>query len=87
MFHILGFIFFLVLIVLVFGLIIVLKIVGTVRRVGRRMKGTDKSSSPDYAYTGQQQSEDASSSAASARKKVFSDDEGEYVDFEEIKDK
>lgn len=65
----LRFYIFLVLIVLVFGLIIVLKIVGTVRRVGRRMKGTDKSSSSDYAYTGQQQSEDASSSAASARKK------------------
>lgn len=86
MFHILGFIFFLVLIVLVFGLIIVLKIVGTVRRVSRRMKGTDNTSSSDYSYAREQESENVSSSASSSRKKVFSDDEGEYVDFEEIKD-
>ena len=87
MFHILGFIFFFLLIIIIVGLIILFKIVGTVFRFGRRMKGTDQDSSyrphphPDETNGG------STASPAPNRKKVFDDDEGEYVDYEGIKDK
>lgn len=84
MFHLLGFLFFLVLVVVVLGLALVSRVIGTLFGWGR--KASD-------AFTGRS-SGDASSAASSSstppppsvssKKKVFDDDEGEYIDFEEI---
>ncbi len=87
MFHILGFIFFFLLIIIIVGLIILFKIVGTVFRLGRRMKGTDNASSHRPYTHSEDTGSESKPSPAPSRKKVFGDDEGEYVDYEEIKEK
>lgn len=58
MFHILGFIFFFILIILVIGLAILSKVIRTVLGVGRRMKGDEStrynrsgSASQDFAQS------------------------------------
>lgn len=84
MLHLLGTIFFILLFALLFGAIVVLSIVRKVFKAGRkaaeRAAGKDKthaSSSSYYSKTGEKTPQ---------KKKVFDKDEGEYVDFEEIKD-
>ena len=90
MFHILAFIFFIVLIVLVIGLTILAKIVNTVIRTGLRVKdaatsATGNSRTRTESYTSSDNSTAQTDRPASTRKKVFDSDEGEYVEFEEIK--
>ncbi len=85
MFHLLGFLFFLVLVVVVLGLALVSRVIGTLLGWGR--KASD-------AFTGRSSAGASSASSsrsatppppsASSKKKVFDDDEGEYIDFEEI---
>lgn len=84
MFHMLGFLFFLVLVVVVLGLALVSRVIGTLLGWGR--KASD-------AFTGRSSGDASSASSsrsatpppsASSKKKVFDDDEGEYIDFEEI---
>ncbi len=85
MFHLLGFLFFLVLVVVVLGLALVSRVIGTLFGWGR--KASD-------AFTGRSSAGASSASSsrsatppppsASSKKKVFDDDEGEYIDFEEI---
>lgn len=106
MFHILGFLFIIIVVILVIGL----SIIGTVLRSIFGLGGKRRASSGTYqngggsyqsggGYTfsgnGQQSSsshEDAERATADddvrgkQRKKLFAKDEGEYVDFEEIKD-
>lgn len=101
MFHILGFLFIIIIAVLLIGL----SIIGTVIRSifgfgGRRSTHTyqngNGSYQPDRGYSfndGQQsdfsQGEEVEPEEGTIhpkRKKLFSKDEGEYVDFEEIKD-
>lgn len=85
MFHLFGFLLFFLLIIVVVGV----SLVGGVLRLlfGGRRKGA----STGYGhYTGADQAQhtDASSEASSRterRKKIFGDDEGEYVDYEEVK--
>ena len=96
MFHILGFIFFFVLIILIIGFIILWRIVNTFLGIGKRMAGgaTPNASTQNQQRTSYQRDENSSNSARSQsttstnsdKKKVFDDDEGEYVEFEEIKD-
>ncbi len=87
MFHILGFIFFFLLIIASVGRIILSKIVGTFFRFGRRRKGTDNASSHRPYTHSEDTGSESKPSPVPNRKKVFGDDEGESVDYEEIKEK
>lgn len=89
MLHILGFLFFTVLIIFVIGVAILAKIVRTVTRAGQRMKDAT-SSARNYSNqtkntSSSQQTSSQTNQPASSRKKIFDSDEGEYVEFEEIK--
>lgn len=96
MFGFLSFILFFVFIIFIIGLSILAKIIGTVIKAGKRMTGTDRTSSyenprnkadSDTEYTGTTSSESHHRKATQGpRKKIFGDDEGEYIEFEEIKD-
>jgi predicted lipid-binding transport protein (Tim44 family) len=89
MFHILGILFFLAIFVVLFGLGIVLRIVMSLMGIFRPRKQSHSS------YSSQRSSNETESSSSSkstngsvsnGRKKIFGDDEGEYVDFEEVND-
>lgn len=97
MFHILGFIFFFILIILVIGLVVLSKVVRTIFGLGRRMTGSSstqrrsqtyqRSTSSDYRSSdSESRNSQQSAGSASGRKKIFDSDEGEYVDFEEVKE-
>lgn len=96
MFHILGFIFFFILIILVIGLAILSKVIRTVLGVGRRMKGDESTryNRVGIGFTGLRSKPKhnprkyPSNNTSEGRRKgkVFDEDEGEYVDFEEIKE-
>lgn len=96
MFHILGFIFFFILIILVIGLAILSKVIRTVFGIGRRMKGQEssrynrsESAFKDFTQSQSTTNENARNNKTSGGRrkgKVFDEDEGEYVDFEEIKE-
>ena len=84
MFHILGFIFFIIIFVLLIGLVLVYKIVKSVLNVGKK---TARQNNEDY-NTGQGGGYTRTRKETSkSKKKVFDDNEGEYIEFEEIKDK
>ncbi len=80
MFSILGFIFFFVLILVVLVLTILGGVLRTLFGMGRGRSSSSRSSSSkhDSSYTSDHHT------GSSKRKKVFDEDEGEYVDFEEI---
>ena len=86
MFHILGVILLIIAFVLIFGFVIIYKIVksvlgrGNKARTGRgeSFNRTNQTNSENYTRREERKS--------SGKKKVFDDDEGEYVEFEEIKD-
>ena len=104
MFHILGFLFIIIVVILVIGL----SIIGTVLRsiFGLRKRRTPSGSYQNgggsyqsgggYSFSGDQQqtaSSQANEGTTSSEdvvhrkhKKLFTKDEGEYVDFEEIKE-
>lgn len=107
MFHFLGILFILLVVILVIGL----SIIGTVLRAifglgGKRRtssgqhqngNGTYQSSGRGYSFSGNGQPDASSraddtqdtttdSAAYKKHKKLFGKDEGEYVDFEEIKE-
>ena len=97
MFHFLGFLFIIIIAILLIGL----SIIGTVIR-SRRSSNTYRNdngnyqSGRGYSFNGRQQSGSSSNEEPKTRikeetahgrhKKLFSQDEGEYVDFEEIKE-
>ena len=74
--HILLFILFFIIAIIVFGLSIVGFLLRTIFGIGRR------SSSSHHGKTGQSQQ----SYNQGSHKKIFTQDDGEYVDFEEIKE-
>lgn len=94
MLHLLGFLLILVLMVIVIGLTLLSKLLGTLFGWGR--KATDSfqrgpSSTHDTSAHGSSaRTSDSSStqttSASLPKKRIFGNDEGEYVDFEEIKE-
>lgn len=100
MFHILGFLFIIIIAVLIIGLSIIGTVIRSIFGLGGRRTRT--SSNPyqkpeGHSYNSSRQHSGASSSQEETtepeegeihpkRKKLFSKDEGEYVDFEEIKE-
>ena len=86
--HILLFILFFIIAIIVFGLSIVGFLLRTIFGIGRR------SSSSHHGKTGQSQQSYNQGSYNSnddeeeilSEKKIFTQDDGEYVDFEEIKE-
>ena len=71
----LRFLFFIVIFILVIGLIIISTVLGFIRSVfsfGRRNNQTQSSEPEDLGQT-------------SSKSKIFDKNEGEYVDYEEIK--
>lgn len=100
MFHILGILFIIIIAILIIGLSIVGTVIRSV--FGLKKRGSSSGPHPNgngsykgggYSYNGSnnQQSNTSQAEAEEAgnprRKKLFAKDEGEYVDFEEIKDK
>ncbi|WP_300704288.1 DUF4834 family protein [Bacteroides sp.] len=94
MFHILGFLFIIIIAILIIGL----SIIGTVLRsiFGLKKRHSSFSSGGYSSYNStkqsgsprQQETEETAEEKAHSnkRKKLFSEDEGEYVDFEEVKE-
>ena len=96
MFHFLGFIFFIVLIILTIGFFILWRIVNTFLGLGKRM-GRENPNTQNQRQNKYERNKNASqenndydshrsSSSQGNKKKIFDDDEGEYIDFEEFKD-
>lgn len=77
-----GFIFFIIIIILIIGLSIINGLLGFVS--GFWSKKKPRSNASSNPYHGSNRTEPHPEPSKS--KKVFDDDEGEYVDFEEIKD-
>lgn len=99
MFHILGFLFFFILIILVIGLALISKVIRTILGIGRRMTTGNASSSANTSSRNSQYNSASSSRSStennsyhqtkqstSGKKKIFGSDEGEYIDFEEVKE-
>lgn len=84
MFHILGFLFTLILAILIIGL-------GIIATLVRNLFGHRRNPYTHQSYGASSQADacahvkdTASSSSPSGKKKLFAPDEGEYVDFEEV---
>lgn len=99
MLHILGFLFIVILAILLIGLSIIGTVVRSLFGLGRRRTSSPNSGSYQrgnehyqpggYSYNNRTSTEEVQpeeSEIHPQRKKLFSKDEGEYVDFEEIKD-
>ena len=98
MFHILGFLFVIIVVILVIGLSIIGTVLRTIFGLGgkRRSSSGSYQSGQGYSFSGDQQQDASSQSNGETtspgndihrkHKKLFSKDEGEYVDFEEIKE-
>ena len=96
MFHILGFLFVIIVVILVIGLSIIGTVLRTIFGLGgkRRSSSGSYQSGQGYSYSGGQQPNSSSQTDEGTtsegnnihrkHKKLFSKDEGEYVDFEEI---
>lgn len=90
MFHILGFLFIIIIAILIIGV----SIIGTVLRsvFGLKKRNSSYSSYNNTKQSSgssrQQETEEkvAGNPHPNKRKKLFSKDEGEYVDFEEVKE-
>lgn len=92
MFHLLGILFLIILVILLIGLAILSKVIGMVFGFKRRMQRNGSSQRTTYSSGSNQPQEDSFDSysnegntSAHRRKKIFDKEEGEYVDFEEIK--
>ena len=88
MFHFLGIILFLFLAVLLIGFVVIGKLIQSFLGLGRRNKRDpytyyqNENSSRNTA--GEQTVHNQSEDNSKKRKKIIDDDEGEYVDFEEV---
>lgn len=82
-----GFIFFLILAIVVFGIMMVLTIL---RGLGSFIFGKPSSSSSTFSgyktNNGYSKTKEEHYASSKTHKKVFSKDEGEYVKYEEIKE-
>ena len=98
MFHFLGFLFIIIIAILFIGLSIIGTVIRSIFGLGsHRSSGQNKNGNYQpggYSYNDNRQPSDSSQEKATAEneanqsghKKLFSKDEGEYVDFEEIKE-
>jgi len=80
MFHILGFLFIIILAVLIIGLSIIGSVVRGIFRLGNGVRRTSDSATNNH--TAQPEEPEI----RPKRKKIFTEDEGEYVEFEEVKE-
>ncbi|WP_300724539.1 DUF4834 family protein [uncultured Bacteroides sp.] len=78
--------FFLLIAVVIIGLLIVVKVIFAIRKVTGNMFGKHSSKSDSDSRSSNYGNTKTADTQRSNRKKVFDDDEGEYVDFEEIKE-
>lgn len=82
--HILGALFLLFFVVVLIGVALVSRVVQLIFGLGRKMTGEQTS------YNRQAQRDDERAETGQGhktqKKKVFDDDEGEYIEFEEIKE-
>lgn len=92
MFHILGILFLIILVILLIGLAILSKVVGMIFGFKRRMQRNGSAQRTTYSSNSSQPQEDSfdfssneGNTSVRRRKKIFDKEEGEYVDFEEIK--
>lgn len=91
MFGIFGFL-GVILIIILFIILFVIALLGNFirsifgfgRRAPKHFYGDKNSSTTDNSYTSNSQSAQASASSSN-KKKIFAEDEGEYVEFEEVK--
>lgn len=83
MLHILGFLFFIIIAILLIGLSIIASVVHKLFNRGKRQAG-------GYSYsdnkTSSEEVQPEEGEIHYRRKKLFDKDEGEYVEFEEIRD-
>lgn len=80
MFHILGFLFIIILAVLIIGLSIIGSVVRGIFRLGNGARRTSDSTTNSHTVQPEEPE------IRPKRKKIFAEDEGEYVEFEEIKE-
>lgn len=92
MFHLLGILFLIILVILLIGLAILSRIIGMVFGFKRRMQRNGSASQHTYSSSSNSSQDNTShtyssegNSTVRPRKKIFDKEEGEYVDFEEIK--
>lgn len=84
---ILGLFFFIIIIVLIFGLSIISGILRLLFGFGRRRSGGNKRQKEQQNSSHSNEGSDTlKSDVQQNRKKIFDKNEGEYVDFEEVKD-
>ena len=93
MFHLLGFLFIIFIVILVVGLTIVGSVLRAIFGFGRRRPASSKGTQTHTYRTTHAENRQASDSeetikeqADAKHKKIFTKDEGEYVDFEEVKE-
>lgn len=84
MFHLLVFLFFLVVAVVILGLALVSKVIGTLLGWGRKATDTFTGRSSDGTSASTFSHSTPPPPSTPSKKKVFDDDEGEYIEFEEI---
>lgn len=84
MFHLLVFLFFLVVAVVILGLALVSKVIGTLLGWGRKATNTFTGRSSDGTSASTSSHSTPPPPSSPSKKKVFDDDEGEYIEFEEI---
>ncbi|MGN0058665.1 MAG: DUF4834 family protein [Phocaeicola plebeius] len=84
MFHLLVFLFFLVVAVVILGLALVSKVIGTLLGWGRKATDTFTGRSSDGTSASTSSHSTPPPPSTPSKKKVFDDDEGEYIEFEEI---
>lgn len=92
MFHLIGFTFIFIIFLLIFGLVAIVSIARALISffIGKGRKSG--SNSRTYTYTSQSGNDQSdsrtsthkSSSSSQPHKKLFDDDEGDYVEFEEV---
>lgn len=94
MFHLLGFLFLIFIVILVVGLTIVGSVLRTIFGFGRRRPASPRSTHTHTYRTSHTESQHTSANNDEEirkeqtdikHKKIFTKDEGEYVDFEEVK--
>ena len=89
MFHFLGFLFFILIVVVLIGLSIIVTVLRSIFGLGRPRSSSTFGGhhSGSHSRSGNEQTADSTrQNTQSGRKKLFSEEEGEYVDFEEIKE-
>lgn len=87
MFHILGFLFFIIIAIFFIGIVLVGSIFS--RLFGGKRRSTFYSYKPkdsEQSQTAHDNGQSETRHSANKHKKIFQKDEGEYVDFEEIKE-